>query len=185
MRFSRLIALLLPLVLLQSCALTRRTGENHIDCSKPAARCHEGRFGLTYQIMRDGAVEQDAINGSYLWESEHLSRFKTNERSHLVLSNVLGVRLAEIRQEYGSLTLKDNAGNLYLSDNWDTLFNGLFKLTLPGSAIAGWMHNASTDELPTLPADWIWEKRPGRVRLSNRNSDGFIRIDLIPNGNAP
>ncbi len=185
MRFSTLIALLLSLVLLQSCALVSRTGENQIDCSKPAARCHEGRFGLSYQITRDGAVEQDAINGSYLWESESLSRFKTSERSHLVLSNVLGVRLAEIRHEYGSLTLQDNAGNLYLSDNWDTLFNGLFKLNLPGSAIASWMHNASTDELPVLPADWVWEKKPGRVRLSNRNSDGFIRIDLIPNRDAP
>jgi outer membrane biogenesis lipoprotein LolB len=185
MRLSTLIALLLACVLLQSCSLTRLANENQIDCTKPAVRCHEGRFGLSYQITRDGAVEQDAINGSYLWESENPSRFQTSERSHLVLSNVLGGRLAEIRQEYGTLTLKDNAGNLYLSDNWDSLFNGLFKLNLPGSAIASWMHNAKADELPALPANWVWEKKPGRLRLSSRNSDGFIRIDLIPNSDTP
>ena len=185
MRFLTLIAWLVALGLLQSCAVTGRPRENQIDCAKPEARCHEGRFGLSYQINRDGAVEQDALNGSYVWESEHHPRIKTSERSHLVLSNVLGVRLAEIRQEYGSLTLQDNAGNLYLSDNWDTLFNELFKLNLPGSAIAGWMHNGQTEALPALPADWTWEKKPGRVRLSTRNNDGFIRIDLIPNNKTP
>ena len=185
MRLIPLIAATALLGALQSCALTGRNLENSIDCAAPNARCHEGRFGLSYQINRDGYSEQDAVSGSYLWESVHQPHFKASGRSHLVLSNVLGVRMAEIRQEYGSLTLKDNAGNLYLSDNWDTLFNDLFKLNLPGTAIATWMHNKQQDALPALPADWVWEKKPGRTRLSTRTNDGFIRIDLIPNTNTP
>lgn len=168
-------------MVLTGCASIKRTDAITIDCAQPGSTCHEGRFGLTYRLQKAGQTEEDAVNGSYRWESLNNPTGQV-QVSSLMLSTVLGTSLAHVEQSPGRIVLTDNKGEQHLSRDWNALFKDIFQVPLPGQAIAQWMADgARTDTtLPALPAPWVWEASPRRLRLSSRTADGFIRVDLLP-----
>lgn len=200
-------------LLLAGCAGAPRTPDLIIDCQRADARCHEGRFGLTYRIERGGQVDEDAINGTWRWESVGVTRttpetaaappapetgsppeaFSSARQmarpqwSRLELSNVLGVRLATVVQGRQQLILTDSQGRRYSAKDWDDLFQTLFELRLPGEAIARWMGDgAQPQEKPAaLTSGWVSDPGPRRLRLTWQGEAGRIRIDFIPDVNRP
>jgi len=175
----RLGGLLVGALLMTGCATAPKPNLVAIDCTRSEARCHEGRFGLTYRIVRNDDVIEDAVNGTWRWESLPLAPRPT---ARLDLSSVLGTRLASVEQGGPYLLLTDSKGREYAARDWDDLFQTLFELKLPGQAIANWMNAGATPtQAPDIPQDgWVVQTAPRRLRLSWQHQGDQIRIDLIP-----
>lgn len=165
------------------CATAPRPALVSIDCTKPEARCHEGRFGLTYRISRSNETQEDAVNGTWRWESLPDA---VRPVARLDLSTVLGTRLASVEQGGKYLLLTDNKGRQYVARDWDDLFLTLFELKLPGQAIAAWMNDgAAPSRAPAIEQDgWTAQTGPRRLRLLWQQAESQIRIDLIPDAPA-
>lgn len=179
----RAAALTLAAVLVAGCASAPRPALVSIDCAKPDARCHEGRFGLTYRIARNNETQEDAVNGTWRWESLPDAALPV---ARLDLSTVLGTRLASVEQGGKYLLLTDNQGRQYSARDWDDLFLTLFELKLPGQAIAAWMNDgAAPSRAPAIAQEgWTAQTGPRRLRLLWQQAESQIRIDLIPDAPA-
>ncbi len=167
------------IVALAGCATAPKPSLVSIDCTNAESRCHEGRFGLSYRITRKDGVFEDAVNGTWRWESLPQASVPV---ARLDLSTVLGTRLASVEQTRRYLLLTDNSGKQYMARDWDDLFQTLFELKLPGEAIAEWMNAGARPTAAPLIALPGWEAQmtARRLRLSWQQQDDRIRIDLIP-----
>lgn len=156
-----------------------------IDCSASDASCHYGRFGLLWKsVDEQGQVRAESVSGSYEWRSGYAVQGDRPpiELAYLEVNSTLGPSLGQAKRNGNYYEVRAADGRVYLAQDWQSLFDLMFPVTLPAEALVNWMKNPNPDNLPPLPEHWKWQNSDGRYRVLFVQNNTSGRIDLIPQG---
>ncbi|HEY1057362.1 MAG TPA: hypothetical protein VGE55_01380 [Limnobacter sp.] len=174
---------LLGVVLTACSSLSRQPGG--IDCTASDASCHYGRFGLLWKAVDDqGQVKAESVSGSYEWRSGYAAQGDRPpvELAYLEVNSTLGPSLGQAKRNGNYYEVRAADGRVYLAQDWQSLFDLMFPVSLPADALVNWMKNPNPDNLPPLPDHWKWQNSEGRYRVLFVQNNTSGRIDLIPQG---
>lgn len=179
-------AILASLVLLTGCS-TLGPNPQAINCAAEQSSCHYGRFGILWKIQQDdGKVQAESLSGSYEWRSGFGPAQNPSsapyELATLEVNSTLGPSLGHAKRNGEFYEVRAADGRVYLAQDWQTLFDLMFPVSLPANALVDWMKNPNPDVLPPLPKDWAWQNQNGRYRIVFVQNTTTGRIDLIPQG---
>ncbi|MDX1668351.1 MAG: hypothetical protein R3194_02940 [Limnobacter sp.] len=165
---------------LSGCAIFGSSDPNEIDCGSVQSSCHSGRFGLIWKTSTPDGLEGDSISGTYEWKSGRLGNSNSVSVAHLQVNSTLGPNLGVAKRKGDFYEVRAADGRVYLAQDWQTLFDLMFPVTLPAQALINWMESPTDEDLPALPPNWHWENQGGKYRIHFVEKKTEGRIDLIP-----
>ena len=179
-RLPSSIFVLLACLTLSGCAIFSSSDPDEIDCQNIQSSCHSGRFGLIWQTAKPDGVDGDSISGTYEWKSGRLGNSNSIPVAYLQVNSTLGPNLGVAKRKGDFYEVRAADGRVYLAQDWQTLFDLMFPVTLPAQALVNWMESPTDQDLPALPDNWHWENRNGKYRIHFVEQGTEGRIDLIP-----
>ena len=186
MRALRWIGLAAILSILAACATPQRIGG-----VGPAFE-REGRFAVTIRAVNAPA---QAAQGGFSWRD-------TGDRLRLDLVSPVGNVLAQIQVSSDSAVLVRSNGERQVAADPDTLLARVWGHAVPVAGLRAWIQGRmQPDSVPTAiahdPQGRVvsfdqdgWQvslsdydaRGPMRVRLSRRDTQGEVRVQLVVNG---
>ncbi|NJM32785.1 MAG: hypothetical protein HC848_07965 [Limnobacter sp.] len=90
----------------------------------------------------------DTLSGTYVWRSGRSGNNGPKDVAFLEVSSTLGPTMGTARRSGDFYEVRAADGRVYLAQNWQTLFDLLFPVTLPAQALIAWMETRVPPNYP-------------------------------------